>query len=92
MKKNDLVKEICSRTGLPKVECEKVLDTFQSVVRDALVGGDSVMIRDFLSFELSQLKARKGYNPQTGKMEDYKSVRTVKCKVGKSIKEAVKEV
>ena len=45
MKKNDLVLEIASRLGLPKVECEKVIDTFADVVTDALVEGDKVTIR-----------------------------------------------
>ena len=65
MKKNDLVLEIASRLGLPKVECEKVIDAFADVVTDALVDGDKVTIRGFLTFETSECKAREGYNPQT---------------------------
>ena len=91
MKKNDLVLEIASRLRLPTVECEKVIDTFADVVTDALVEGDKVTIRGFLTFETSECKAREGYNPQTGKMQHYSSVKTVKCKVGQPIKDAVNE-
>ena len=91
MKKNDLVLEIAKRLGLPKVECEKVIDTFADVVSDALIEGDKVTIRGFLTFETSECKAREGYNPQIGKMQHYSSVKTVKCKVGQPIKDAVNE-
>lgn len=91
MKKNDLVKEIANRLNLPKVECEKVIDTMADVITDALIKGDKVVIRGFLSFETSELKSREGYNPTTGKMETFKPSKTVKCKVGKPIKEAINE-
>lgn len=91
MKKNDLVKEIAKRLDLPKVECEKVIDTMAEVITDALIDGDKVSIRGFLSFETSELKAREGYNPMSKKMETFEPTRTVKCKVGKPIKEAINE-
>ena len=91
MKKNDLVLEIAKRLGLPKVECENVIDAFADVVTDALVNGDKVSIRGFLTFETSECKARDGFNPQTGKMQHYSTVKTVRCKVGQPLKNAVNE-
>lgn len=90
MKKNDLVLEISKRVGIPKYECDKVIDAFCEVVKDALADGDKIIIRGFLSFEISECKARNGYNPKTGKAEHFDAVRTVKCKVGKPIKDAVR--
>lgn len=91
MKKNDLVLEIAERLELPKVVCEKVIDTFAEVVTEALVDGDKVIIRGFLTFETSECKAREGYNPRTGETQHYPSVKTVKCKIGQPIKDAVNE-
>lgn len=91
MKKNDVVLEIAKRLDLPKVECEKVIDVFADVVTDALVNGDKVIIRGFLTFETSECKEREGYNPMTGKMQHYSAVKTVKCKVGQPIKDAINE-
>jgi len=91
MKKNDLMLEISKRSGLPKVECEKIIDTFAEVVTDALVDGDKVIIRGFLTFETSECKAREGFNPKTGKTQYFSAVKTVKCKVGQPIKDAVNE-
>lgn len=91
MKKNDVIKEIASRLNLPKLECEKVIETFADVVTEALVDGDKVIIKGFISFETSECKERNGYNPQTGKSQHFDSVKTVKCKVGKPIKDAVND-
>ena len=90
MKKNDITKEISNRLEIPKVECELVIDTFADIIKEALANGDKIIIRDFLTFEISEYKARKGYNPYTGETEEYAPTRTVKCKVGKAIKEAVR--
>ena len=91
MKKNEVVLEIANRLGLPKIECEKVIDAFADVVTDALLEGDKISIRGFVSFEISECKEREGYNPQTGKMQHYSPVKTVKCKVGQPIKDAINE-
>lgn len=91
MKKNDIVKKIASRLYLSQAECEMVLDAFADVVKEAFENGETkVRIRDFITFEVSEYRARKGYNPYTGKSEDFAPSRTVKCSVGKTIKEAVK--
>ena len=89
MKKNEVVKEVAKRSGFPKAECDKVVDTFIDVIRDALADEGKVIIRGLLTLETSELKARNGYNPQTGKLEPYAPVKIVKCKVGKPIKDAV---
>ena len=91
MKKNEVVKEVSKRSGLPKAECDKVVDTFIDVIRDALVDDGKVIIRGFLTLETSELKARNGYNPITGQLEQYAPVKIVKCKVGRPIKDAVND-
>lgn len=91
MKKGEIVKEISKRLSLPRVECERVIETFADVVADALANGENVSIRGFLSFEISEYKQREGYNPTTGEMECFKPTRTVRCKVGKPIKQAINE-
>lgn len=91
MKRNDLVSEIAKRLKLPKIECDKVIDALADIITEQLINGDKVVIRGFLTFETSECKAREGYNPQTGKVQHYSSVKTVKCKVGKPIKDAVNE-
>lgn len=91
MKKSEITKEISRRLGIPKNECDKVVETLSEVIKDALANGENVKIRDFVNFEIHEHKARKGYNPYTGETENYAPVRVVKCKIGKNIKNAVKE-
>ncbi len=92
MKRNEIVKEMSERLNLPKMECDMMLDTFAEIVKEALADGKKVIIRDFLTFEISERKERNGYNPYTGEVEKFSPVRSVNCRVGKNIKEAVKEV
>ena len=89
MKKNDVVLEIAKRLDLPKIECEKVIETFADVVKEALSDGDKVTIRGFITFEISEYKAREGYNPMTGNMEHFSPVKKVRCKIGQPIKDAI---
>ena len=53
--------------------------------------GESVMIKGFISFDITERKGRDGYNPYTGKIQKLAPVKTVKCKVSKPIKDAVKQ-
>lgn len=89
MKRNELVKRIAELSGLPKAECGMVLDTFQRVVTEALVSGDKVILRGFLTFETTDYREREGYDPNTGEVVKYKPVKAVRCKIGKPIKTAV---
>lgn len=91
MKKAELIKKISERTGLLKVECESVINTFSDIVQEQLSNGEDVTIKGFVSFEVRSRKSRKGFNPITGKHEVFKSVKTVNCKAGKPLKDAVKE-
>ena len=50
MGKNELVMNISQRTGLAKEPCEAVIDAFAEEIKDALVNGEKVMIRGFMSF------------------------------------------
>lgn len=91
MRKNDLVKEIAERLKLPKHQCDQVIDTLAEIVTERLQNGEKVIVRGFVTFEVSERKARDGYNPTTGKIEHYEPVKSVKCKVGKPIKDAINE-
>lgn len=91
MKKTEFVKELSKRTGFTKSECEKILETFREIVQDTLCNGENVFIKGFLTFEVKNRKSRRGYNPITGKHEQFESVKTVNCKVGKTLKNAVKD-
>ena len=47
MKKNELVMELSERTDLPKIDTERVLNEFISVVKERLKEGDKVYLAGF---------------------------------------------
>ena len=85
MIRNEIVSDISQRTGLPKGDCDKVTD----VVTDALVDGDKVIIRKFMSFEVCERAERSGRNPKTGEVTTFPAMKSVKCKISQAIKDAV---
>lgn len=89
MGKNDLVSKISHRTGIAKESCELVVDALTEEITEALVNGEKIMIKGFMSFEVGERGERDARNPATGEIEHFPSVKTVKCKVAKSIKDAV---
>ena len=91
MGKNELIMKISQRTGIAKEPCEAVIDAFTEEIKDSLVNGEKVMIKGFMSFEVGSRCERDARNPKTGEIEHFPAVKTVKCKVGQKIKDAVNE-
>lgn len=89
MTKNDIITNIANKTGLPKTSCEAVIDTFANEIQDCLVNGDKIILKGFMSFEVSERPEREGRNPKTGKVTTFPAVKSIKCKVSKAIKDAV---
>ena len=91
MGRNELITNISQKTGITKVDCEKMLDAFTDTVKDSLVNGDKIIIKGFMSMEVTERAERSGRNPKPGKVDIFPAVKTVKCKIAKAIKDAVNE-
>lgn len=89
MGKNDLIAKIAHRTGMAKEPCEAVVDAMTEEITEALVKGEKIMLKGFMSFEVGERGERDARNPATGEIEHFPPVKTVKCKVAKTIKDAV---
>lgn len=90
MKKNELIKRVARATRTSKAACEEILDTFIDEIRNCLINGDKVILRGFMSFEVIERGARKSKDVNTGQPITYPAVKSVKCKVSKSLQHAVK--
>jgi integration host factor subunit alpha len=66
MTKTDLVEAIYERVGLPRKEAAKAVDMVLEIIKDSLHRGERVKVSGFGSFVVSQKRARRGRNPQTG--------------------------
>lgn len=91
MGRNEIVTNISQKTGISKVDCEKVIDAFSESVTECLVSGDKVILKGFMSMEVTERPERSGRNPKTGQVTTFPAVKSVKCKVAKAIKDAVNE-
>jgi integration host factor subunit alpha len=66
MTKTDLVEVIYERVGLSRREAAEAVDSVLEIIKDSLCRGEKVKISGFGSFVVSQRRARRGRNPQTG--------------------------
>lgn len=90
MTKVELVAKIAGAAGLTKANAEKAVNSFVSVVAEALSGGDKITLVGFGTFEVSKRSEREGRNPRTGAALKIPASKTVKFRVGSKLKDAVK--
>ena len=62
MIKRDLVMRIAKETGIIQQDIAVIIDKTIKYITEALVNGDSVMLKGFGCFEIRKKKARVGYN------------------------------
>jgi nucleoid DNA-binding protein len=89
MNKGDLINEV-SKIVKTKKDAQAVVNCVLSSITKALENGDAVSLVGFGTFKVTERKARKGRNPQTGEKIDIAASKTPKFVAGKALKEAVK--
>jgi len=90
MTKIELVDKMAKDAKVTKAAAGKALDSFVDGVKKALKKGDKVTLIGFGTFSVTQRKARKGRNPQTGKEIKIAARKAPKFSAGKALKTAVK--
>lgn len=66
MNKTDLINVVANETDLKKKDVEAVINATLSAVTTALKDGDKVQLIGFGNFEVKDVAAKEGRNPQTG--------------------------
>ncbi len=66
MNKTELVAKVAEQANMTKKDTERFVNTFISVVEDALSSGDTVALLGFGTFLSRERPAREGRNPRTG--------------------------
>jgi DNA-binding protein HU-beta len=90
MTKTELVDKMAKDAKVTKAAAGKALDSFVDGVKKALKKGEKVTLIGFGTFSVTQRKARKGRNPQTGKEIKIPARKAPKFSAGKALKTAVK--
>lgn len=60
MNKKQMIETVATRTGLPKAQVEKTIDSLVEVVGETLKSGDTVAIANFGTFKVKTVAARSG--------------------------------
>jgi DNA-binding protein HU-beta len=87
--KQEFVSAIAEHAGLTKVDAEKAVDAFVSVVQKTLKSGDEVRLVGFGNFLATHRPASEGRNPRTGETIQIPASKQPKFRVGKGLKDAI---
>ena len=90
MTKTELVDKIAKDCKISKAASNNAIDSFIDGIKKALKKGDKCTLVGFGTFSVSQRKARKGRNPQTGKEIKIPARKAPKFSAGAALKKAVK--
>ena len=89
MNRVELVAKIAEKSGLTKVDADKVLDCTLETIEGALKAGDDIRLIGFGNFEVKTRDERTGRNPKTGEKITIAATKAIVFKAGKALKEAV---
>lgn len=90
MNKQELVSVMAEKADLKKGQAEAALNAFISTVSETLKKGEKIQLIGFGSFEIRERAERKGKNPQTGEEITIAAAKVPAFKVGKALKDAIK--
>lgn len=90
MTKDDMIIGMAESSGISKKQATQALESFMATVTTQLVKGEKVAFAGFGTFDISNRKARKGRNPQTGATIDIPATKVPVFRAGKKLKEAVR--
>ena len=90
MTKTELIDKMAKDAKVTKAAAGKALDSFVDGVKKTLKKGEKVTLIGFGTFSVSQRKARKGRNPQTGAEIKIPARKAPKFAPGQGLKKAVK--
>lgn len=90
MNKGDLITKIAKDAAITKTEAQAALDSFMGATSAALKKGDKVTLVGFGTWNVKKRAARKGRNPQTGKIINIAAKKVVRFKPGTDLAKKVK--
>lgn len=96
MSKTEIIKQLAERiygnvTDADILQCTQFCDTLEEIFTDALIEGEKITWKGFLSAEVVERGERRGRNPKTNEVVTFPPSRTIKCKISETIKSMVNE-
>ncbi len=90
MNKGDLIKKMATDAKVNKTQAQAALNSFLAAASGALKKGEKVTLVGFGTFAVAKRSARKGRNPQTGKVISIPAKKVVRFRAGSELTKKVK--
>ena len=91
MNKGELIKAIAEKAGFTQKDATAAYDAFIASVTEALKAGDKVQLVGFGTFEVKDVPAKEGINPQTKEKVAIPACKKPVMKFGKAYKDLINE-
>ena len=87
MNKGESIKAIADKARFSQKDAAAAYDAFIESVKDALKAGDKVQLVGFGTFEVKDVPAKTGINPQTKEKVEIAACKKPVLKFGKALKD-----
>lgn len=87
MNKGELIKVMAEKVGFTQKDVAEVYDAFIETVTEAMKAGDKVQLVGFGTFEVKDVPAKTGINPQTKEKVEIAACKKPVLKFGKAYKD-----
>jgi DNA-binding protein HU-beta len=91
MTKEEMIAMMAEKSGISKRQASDALEAFMNGIEGQLKSGNKVSFSGFGTFAVSERKARKGRNPQTGQTISIPATKVPVFRAGKNLKEAIRK-
>ena len=89
MNKSELIQHIATAAGINKTQATAALQAFETAVIDSLANGETLELKGFGTFKITDRAERQGRNPKTGETLTIPATKSPTFKAGKAFKDAV---
>lgn len=85
MNRDTLVKIIAEKTNEYKYVVENIVNTYEQVIEETVLGGEDVRLHGFITFSMKEHAPKTYFNPQTGESKTIPSAKKIKVKVSERL-------
>jgi len=91
MTRQSSIAAVAATAGITHAQAKKAIKAAFDLVLTDTYAGEKISVHGFGTFEMKDVKARKGVNPQTGKPIEIAAKRTLRFKFSKSAEDKINE-
>ena len=91
MNKGELIKAMAEKAGFTQKDAAAAYDAFVAAVTDAMKAGEKVQLIGFGTFEVKNVPAKTGINPQTKEKVSIPACKKPVMKFGKAYKDMIND-